>query len=140
MTFPVMALHIRDFRQSDTAELSRLCEIGRLIGALPQYANGARIFSGMREDRLAAAIWFSLEGGTGTILALVTAPTAHGLPDARELIAEASLWLTSRGAAHIELSPIPAQSDLLAALLELDFQPDEHAGVLRRIIPARSAA
>ncbi len=135
-----MALHIRDIRQSDTAELSRLCETGQLIGALPQLADGARVFSGVREDRLAAAIWFSLEGGTGTILALVTAPTTHWLSDARELIAEATLWLTSRGAAHIELSPPPEQSDLLAALVDLDFQPDEHAGVLRRIIPARSAA
>jgi hypothetical protein len=135
-----MALHIRDFRQSDNAELSRLCETGRLIGALPREADAARIFSGMREDGLAAAIWFSLEGGTGTILALVTAPTAHWLSDARELIAEASLWLTSRGAAHIELSPIPEQSDLLAALVDLDFQPDERAGILRRLIPARSAA
>ena len=135
-----MALHIRDFRQSDTAELSRLCETSRLIGALPQHADAARILSGVREDRLAAAIWFSLEGGTGTILALVTAPTANWLSDARELIAEASLWLTSRGAAHIELSPLPEQSDLLAVLLDLDFQPDERAGVLRRLIPARSAA
>ena len=135
-----MALHIRDFRQSDKAELSRLCETGRLIGALPQQGDGARIFSGTREDRLAAAIWFSLEGDTGTIIALVTAPTAHWSSDARELIAEASLWLTSRGAAHIELSPIPEQSDLLAALVELDFQPDERAEILRRLIPARSAA
>jgi GNAT superfamily N-acetyltransferase len=140
MTACIMALHIRDFRQSDTQELSRLCETGRLIGVLPQHADGARIFSGVREDRLAAAIWFSLEGGTGTILALVTAPTAHWLSDARELIAEATLWLTSRGAVHIELSPPSEQSDLLVALVDLDFQPDEHAGVLRRIIPARSAA
>jgi len=135
-----MALHIRDFRQSDTAELSRLCETGRFIGVLPQDGDVARILSGLREDRLAAAIWFSLEGGTGTILALVTAPTAHWLSDARELIAETSLWFTSRGAAQIELSPIPEQSDLLAALLDLDFQPDERAGVLRRLIEARSAA
>jgi hypothetical protein len=135
-----MALHIRDIRQSDTAELSRLCETGQLIGALPQLADGARVFSGVREDRLAAAIWFSLEGSTGIILALVTPPTANWLSDARELIAEASLWLTSRGVSHIELSPVPEQSDLLAALVDLDFQPDEHAGVLRRIIPARSAA
>jgi len=135
-----MALHIRDFRQSDKAELSRLCETGQLIGALPQHADGARIFSGMRDDRLDAAIWFGLEGGTGTILALATAPTANGLSDTRELIAEASLWLTSRGAACIELSPIPEQSDLLAALLDLDFQPDERAGVLRRLMEARSAA
>lgn len=140
MTAYVMVLHIRDFRQSDKAELSRLCETGRLIGALPQHAGGARILSGLRDDRLAAAIWFSLEGGTGIILALATAPTAHWLSDARELIAEASLWLTSRGVAHIELSPIPEQSDLLVALLEMDFQPDERAGVLRRLIEARSAA
>ncbi len=135
-----MALHIRDFRQSDTAELLRLCETGRLIGALPRDGDGARILSGLREDRLAAAIWFKLEGQTGIILGLATAPTAHWLSDARELIAEASLWLTSRGAAHIELSPIPEQSDLLAALVDLDFLPDECAGVLRRLKQARSAA
>lgn len=40
-----MALHIRDFRQSDKAELSRLCETGRLIGALPRHAGGARPLS-----------------------------------------------------------------------------------------------
>lgn len=135
-----MALHIRDFRQSDTAKLSRLCETGRLIGALPQNAEGVRIFSGMRGDRLAAAIWFSLEGGTGKIRALVAAPTSHWLSDTRELIAEASLGLTSRGAARIELNPIPEQGELLAALVDLDFQPDERAGVMHRPIPARSAA
>lgn len=135
-----MALHIRDFRQSDKAELSRLCETGQLIGTLPRDGDGARILSGLREDRLAAAIWFSLEGGTGIILALATPPTANWLSDARELIAEASLWLTSRGAASIQLSPVPERSDLLAALLDMDFQPDERAGFLRRLIQARSAA
>lgn len=40
-----MELHIRDFRQSDKAELSRLCETGRLIGALPRHAGGARPLS-----------------------------------------------------------------------------------------------
>jgi hypothetical protein len=135
-----MALHIRDIRQSDKAELSKLCETGRLTGPLPPDAAGARIFAGIRKDRLVAAIWLTLDGDIGRILAIVTSPAANGLSDTRELIAEASLWLTSRGATSIELSLIPEQGDVLAALLDLDFHVEEQAGALHRLVQARSAA
>lgn len=135
-----MALHIRDFRQSDRAELSRLCETGRLIGTLPPYSDETRILSGVRDDRLAAAIWIRLEGKTGIILAIATTQTANWLSNARELIAEASLWLASRGASCIELSAMPDHIDVLATLADMNFRPDQRAGVLCRLIPARSAA
>lgn len=135
-----MALHIRDFRQNDAAGLSGLCATGRLIGAPPSQNAKARILCGLREDSLTAAIWFSLEEGSGIIPAIITPRTATWQLDAAELIAEASLWLTSRGAARIELSAIPEDARLQSALLDMNFQPDERAGVFRRLVPARSDA
>lgn len=135
-----MALHIRDFRQSDSAELSTLCGTGRLIGAVPAQDTETRILAGLREECLTAAIWISLEDGKGKIRAIIAAQTETWTADVHELLAEASLWLTSRSAACIELTTIPEDEDLLAALFEMDFQPDERAGVLRRLIEARSAA
>ncbi|MCB9971786.1 MAG: hypothetical protein H6847_09795 [Hyphomonas sp.] len=135
-----MALHIRDFRQSDKAELSRLCETGRLIGVLPQHADGVRILSGLREDRLAAAIWFKLEAQTGIVDAIALANSDLWKSDVQELIAEASLWLTSRGAVRIELKAIPDDRGLLAGLRDMHFKTDERTGTMHRFIPARSAA
>lgn len=135
-----MALHIRDFRQSDSAELSTLCGTGRLIGAVPAQDTETRILAGLREECLTAAIWISLEDGTGTIPAIIAAQTETWTADMHELLAEASLWLTSRGAARIDLIAIPEDRDLLAALLEMDFEADKRSGMMRRMIPARSAA
>ncbi len=135
-----MALHIRDFRQSDKAELSRLCETGRFIGTLPRDGGEARILSGLRDDRLAAAIWFKLEGQTGIIDAIALASSGHWRSDVQELIAEASLCLTSRGAVRIELKAIPDDRGLLAGLRDMDFRADERTGTMHRLIPARSAA
>ncbi|HRJ00662.1 MAG TPA: hypothetical protein PKV67_07775 [Hyphomonas sp.] len=135
-----MALHIRDFRQSDTAELSRLCETGRFIGALPAQDTASRILAGVRKECLTAAIWISFEDGKGTIPAIIAAQTETWTSDVHELLAEASLWLTSRGAARIDLFAIPEDRDLLAALLQMDFKADNRTGMMRRVIPARSAA
>lgn len=140
MTARVMALHIRDFRQSDTAELSRLCETGRFIGVLPRDGDVAHILSGLREDRLAAAIWFKLEGQSGIIHAIALASSSVWQSDVQELIAEASLWLTSRGATRIELEPLPQDSALLARLRDMHFRDDERTGTMHRLISARSAA
>ena len=135
-----MALHIRDFRQNDAAGLSGLCVTARVIGALPEQDAKARILCGLREDSLTAAIWLTLEGDTGTIPAIITARTATWQSDAAELIAEASLWFTSRGAARIELRAIPEDADLQSALLEMNFRADECSGTFHRLVPARSAA
>lgn len=140
MTACIMALHIRDFRQSDTAELSRLCETGRFIGAPPQDGDAARILSGLREDRLAAAIWFKLDGQTGIIDAIALASSDLWQSDVQELISEASLWLTSRGAVRIELKAIPEDRAMLAHLRDMRFIADERAGTMHRLLPARSAA
>lgn len=135
-----MALHIRDFRQSDSTQLSRLCGAGRFIGAVPAQDTETRILAGLREECLTAAIWISLEDGNGTIPAIVATQTETWTADVRELLAEASLWLTSGGAARIDLIAIPEDRDLLAALLEMDFEADKRAGTMRRMTPARSAA
>lgn len=135
-----MALHIRDFRQTDAAGLSRLGEAAQQLGARPAAGFSGHILSGVREDRLAGAIWLNLEGETGTIPAILVAQTARSHSDIRELIAEASLWLASRGAARIELQAIPLDKDLLAGLLDMQLTPDAGQGVMHRLAPARSAA
>lgn len=135
-----MALHIRDFRQSDTAGLSRLSETGYLLGALPAPDAGLHILAGLRDDQLSGAIWQSLDGETGIIPAILVVRTAGWQSDVRELIAEASLWLASRGAGKIELPIIPQDTDLLSGLLDMQFEADERKGIMRRPMQVRSAA
>ena len=135
-----MALHIRDFRQRDAAGLSRLSEAGHLLGALPAPDAGLHILAALRGDQLAGAIWLSLEGETGIIPAILVVRTAGWQSDVRELIAEASLWLASRGAARIELRIIPRDEGLLAGLLDMQFKADERAGIMRRPMQICSAA
>ena len=135
-----MALHIRDFCQSDAAGLSRLSPAEHQLGDAPEFTSGARILAGLREDRLAAAIWFKLEGKTGIIPAIVVARTSLWQSDVQELIAEASLWLASRGVTRIELKAVPADRTLLAGLQDMCFKADERAATMCRLLPARSAA
>lgn len=140
MTPLVMALHIRDFRQSDAAGRYRLSEAAHQLGVQPAPGFTGCIFVGLREDCLAGAIWLSLEGETGIITGILVGRTSGWHSDIRELIAEASLWLTSRGAACIVLQAIPQDKALLAGLLEMQFKPNAGTGVLHRLLPARSAA
>ena len=135
-----MALHIRDFRQSDAAGLSRLSEAGHLLGALPARDAGVRILAGLRDGQLASAIWLSLDADTGIIPAILVVHTAGWQSDVRELIAEASLWLVSRGAARIELPIIPQDKNLLSGLLDLQFKVDERAWIMKRTMQVRSVA
>jgi len=135
-----MALHIRDFRQRDAAGLSRRSERARRIGVLPSHDAEHRILVGLRGERLSGAIWLNLERKTGIIPAIVVIDSACWQSDTRELISEACLWLTSRGAACLELTSIPQDKDLLAGLLDMHFKADESTGVMRRLVPARSAA
>jgi hypothetical protein len=135
-----MALHIRDFRQSDAAGLSRLSERARRIGVLPSHDTKHRILAGLRGDRLAGAVWLNLERKTGIIPAIVVTASPCWQSDMQELISEACLWLTSRGAASLELTSIPHDKDLLAGLLDMHFKAEESTGVMRRMVPVRSAA
>ena len=137
---PVMALHIRDFRQTDAAGLSRLATAAHQLGDLPEFTPDGRILVGLREDRLAAAIWFKLEGQTGIVDAIALTSSGHWRSDVQELIAEASLWLTSRGAVRIELMTLPEDSALLTGLRDMHFKADESARAMTRLVPARSAA
>lgn len=135
-----MALHIRDFRHSDAAELTPLSEAAHVLGALPPPEAEARILIGLRGHRLTGAIWFTLKGQTGIISCIAVAKSNGWHSDVQELIVEASLWLSSRGAAHIELMAIPGDEALVARLMELDFRTYERQGVMRRLLPAQSAA
>ena len=135
-----MALHIRDFRASDAAGLSGLEGEGCLLGRSPAKYPHGRILCGLREGRLVAAAWMTLADDTGLIPCLRVEAGASWQSDVRELLAEACLWLASRGAAQIELGLLPDDRALLAGLLDMDFTPDRAAGVMRRPVPARSAA
>lgn len=134
-----MALHIRDFRQSDAAGLTRLCQTGRLLGHGPAPGDHDRILIGLRAGKIAGAAWLCLQDGVGTLEAIVTASSGPWQSDALELIAEASLWLSSRGAAQIELKAMPQDPNLLAGLEDMEFSP-QGATVLRRLVLSRSAA
>jgi hypothetical protein len=135
-----MALHIRDFRQSDAAELTPLSEAAHMLGALPPPEAEARILIGLRGHRLTGAIWFTLKGQTGIISCIAVAQANGWHSDVQELIVEASLWLSTRGAVHIDLMAIPGDQALVARLMELNFRTYERQGVMRRLLPAQSAA
>lgn len=136
----IMALHIKDFRQSDAAELTPLSEAAHMLGALPLPGAEARIHVGLRGHRLTGAIWFTLKGQAGIISCIAVARDGGWHSDVQELIVEASLWLSSRGAAQIDLIAIPADEALIACLMELNFRTDDRTGVMHRLLPAQSAA
>lgn len=135
-----MALHIRDFRHSDATGLSQLCERAHRIGAPLAQDAGAHILVGLRDGVLTGAIWLTPKGETGTLLALLVAPSAGWQSVARELVAEACLWLTSRGAARIDMQALPEDKDFRAGLLDMDFRPDAAAGTMRRLVRSHNAA
>ena len=102
-----MAFHIRDFRHSHRAGLLGLCGRARRIGALPVKDEGFHILIGLRNDKLCGGIWLELDGDTGIVAAIAVDEAAVWQSTVRELIAEACLWLASRGAARIELVSPP---------------------------------
>jgi GNAT superfamily N-acetyltransferase len=135
-----MALHIRDFRHSDATGLSQLRERAHRIGAPLAQDAGAHILVGLRDGALTGAIWLISKGDTGMLTAVLVEPSAGWQSDARELIAEACLWLVSRGAARIDLQALPEVRDLRAGLLDMDFRPDAAAGTMKRLVRSPSAA
>lgn len=135
-----MALHIRDFRHSDRAGLAQLRERAHRFGAPPAQDAGAHILVGLRDGALTGAIWLTSKGDTGTLPALLVKQSPGWQSIARELIAEACLWLVSRGAARIDLQALPEDRDLLAGLLDMDFRPDAEAGTLKRLVRSHNAA
>ncbi|PKP79656.1 MAG: hypothetical protein CVT79_18610 [Alphaproteobacteria bacterium HGW-Alphaproteobacteria-18] len=59
---------------------------------------------------------------------------------ARELVAEACLWLTSRGAARIDLQALPEDKVFRAGLLDMDFRANAAAETMRRLVRSHNAA
>ena len=135
-----MALHIRDFRHSDATGLSQLRERAHRIGAPLAQDAGAHILVGLRDGALTGAIWLTPKGETGMLTAVLVDQSAGWQSDARELIAEACLWLTSRGAARIDLQALPEDTNFRAALLDMDFRANAAAETMRRLVRSHNAA
>lgn len=135
-----MALHIRDFRHSDATGLSQLRERAHRIGAPLAQDAGAHILVGLRDGALTGAIWLTSKGDTGTLPALLVKQSPGWQSIARELIAEACLWLVSRGAARIDLLALPDDRDFRAGLLDMDFRANAAAETMRRLVRSHNAA
>lgn len=137
---PLMALHIRDCRHINASGLSQLCERAHHIGAPPAQDAGAHILVGLREGALTGAIWLTLKGESGMLTAVLVEQSAGWQSIARELVAEACPWLTSRGAARIDLQALPEDTDLRAGLLDMDFRANAAAETMRRLVRSHNAA
>lgn len=135
-----MGLHIRDYRQSDGASLSELLATGRPIGQPPPQGAVTRILVGLRNTHLVGAAWIACNGETGLVAAILAEAGAGWPSNALELIAQAGLWLTSRGAACIELQGMPDDHKLRLGLAEMGFEDLGASDIMRRAVPARSAA
>lgn len=135
-----MALHIRDFRKSDAAGLSSLGQAGHRVGNLPGPGSEARVLVALRDRTLTGAIWYSLTEEAGIITCVAAAHSKGWQSDVQELIVEASLWLSLRGAVQIDLLATPADEVLAARLTDIGFHADQRAGIMRRLLPAQNAA
>ena len=110
------------------------------IGAPLAQDAGAHILVGLRDGALTGAIWLTSKGDTGTLPALLVKQSPGWQSIALELIAEACLWLTSRGAIRIDLLALPDDRDFRAGLLDMDFRADTTTGTLKRLVRSPSAA
>lgn len=135
-----MALHIRDFRPGDTTALSRLQATGRRLGPGPAdpTSQGSHILVGLQDNVPVAAIWLSLTGGCGQVPALLVPESDRWTITARELLAEAILWLGARHARTIDLQS--ADHALQALLRSMKFEAARPSLYRRVLIPVPNAS
>ncbi|KCZ90229.1 GNAT family acetyltransferase [Hyphomonas jannaschiana] len=107
-----MTMHVRDFRETDRPALTALWEacgltrpwndpnddIDRAVSA-----REATILVGYRGDQLIGSVMAGHDGHRGWVYYLALDPAHQGRGAGRELMEEAGLWLTSRGAPKLEL-------------------------------------
>ncbi|WP_373007530.1 GNAT family acetyltransferase [Hyphomonas sp.] len=107
-----MALYIRDFREADRAALIALWEACALTRPWNDpnadvdrsiASRDATILVGTVEDTVVASVMFGHDGHRGWIYYLAVTPDRHTRGHGRELMAEAELWLTARGAPKVQL-------------------------------------
>ena len=107
-----MALHIRDFREADRAALIALWETCGLTRPWNdpdadidriQVSRDATILIGTVDDAVVASVMVGHDGHRGWIYYLAVRPDRQARGHGREMMAEAELWLTARGAPKVQL-------------------------------------
>jgi ribosomal protein S18 acetylase RimI-like enzyme len=107
-----MALHIPDFREADRVALIALWEACALTRPWNdpdadidriQVSRDATILIGTVDGAVVASVMVGHDGHRGWIYHLAVTPDRHTRGHGRELMAEAELWLTARGAPKVQL-------------------------------------
>jgi hypothetical protein len=107
-----MALHIRDFREADRAAVMALWEACALTRPWNDRnadmdravaSRDATILVGTLSDVVIASVMVGHDGHRGWIYYLAVTPGQQGRGHGREMVAEAELWLTARGAPKVQL-------------------------------------
>jgi len=107
-----MTLHIRDFREADRAALIALWGACALIRPWNDpnadidravTSRDAAILVGTVDDLVVAGVMVGHDGHRGWIYYLAVSPDRKARGHGREMMAEAELWLTSRGAPNVQL-------------------------------------
>jgi len=107
-----MALHIRNFREADRVALMALWEACALTrpwndpNADLDWAvtsRDAAVLIGTWNDAVIASIMVGHDGHRGWVYYLAVSPDRQARGHGREMMAEAELWLTARGAPKVQL-------------------------------------
>jgi hypothetical protein len=107
-----MALHIREFREADRAALIALWETCALTRPWNDpnadldravTSRDATILVGTVDDVVVASIIVGHDGHRGWLYYLAVTPDRQSRGHGREMMVEAELWLTVRGAPKVQL-------------------------------------
>jgi ribosomal protein S18 acetylase RimI-like enzyme len=108
----LMAMHIREFLEADRVALITLweaCALTRPWNApnadvdRAVTSRDATILVGTVDDVVVASVMAGHDGHRGWIYYLAVSPERQGRGHGREMMAEAELWLTARGAPKVQL-------------------------------------
>jgi len=129
-----MTMHVRDFREMDREALVKLWEICCLTRPWNDpnddidralAAREATILIGYLGDQLTASVMAGHDGHRGWVYYLAVDPAHQGHGLGGELMEEAGLWLSSRGAPKLELM-VREENDCAAKFYEaLGFERQE---------------
>lgn len=108
-----MGLHIRDCRETDADTLRALARgMGRAPASFETSAlrliladRRQTLLVALEGQQVVGAIHLAVEGPAGRICELLLRGQPSAARHARELLAEAGLWLASRGAGQMQMAP-----------------------------------
>lgn len=107
-----MSLHIRTYRDIDRDAVVALWEVCGLVRpwndaasdiARAMQTREATLMVGIKQDELIGSVMVGHDGHRGWIYYLAVHPERQGHGHGREMMAEAELWLVSRGVPKIQL-------------------------------------